>query len=109
MKNFIKSTLKFAQVLCVLIMPIVIVQYHFPQIGALGFIAPVNTASVAFFSNFTSMTINGIDWTLLFIIVPWIFGVIILGMIANFLDNLDKKVAETVTQIKLEKKVRFFI
>ncbi|MCR4880705.1 MAG: hypothetical protein K6A44_01955 [bacterium] len=105
MKNFIKSTLKLAQVLCVLVMPFVIVQYYFP-IDALSFFGAMNTASVIFFSNFTSMTINGIDWTLLFVIVPWILAIIALGMISNFLENLDKKVAETVTKIKLEEKVK---
>ena len=105
MKNFVKNTLKLCQVLCVFVMPLIIVQYYFP-IDALSFLQPVNVASVAFFSNFTSMKINGVDWTLLFIIIPWIVGIIVLGMAGNFVDSLDKKVTETMTQKKIEMKVQ---
>ena len=101
MNDFIKNTLKFLQILCILIIPPAIVQFYFPKLAILGFVEPFNKGAIAFFSNFTSMQINGVDWSVLFIIIPWVVTIIVAGIIVNFLDKLEVVVEEKAKEIKM--------
>lgn len=106
MNDFLKNTLKFLQILCILIIPFAIVQFYFPKIEFLGFVAPFNQGAIAFFSGFMSMKINGVDWSVLFIIVPWVVTIIVAGMLVNFLEKMEVAVEEKAKEIKMERTVQ---
>ena len=52
------------------------------------------------------MTINGVDWSILFIILPWVFTIIAAGVAVNFLEKLQVAVEEKAKEIKLERTVQ---
>ena len=106
MNDFVKNVLKLFQIICIIMIPIALVNFYFPKVTLFDFAAPLNKVALDFFSNFISMTINGVDWSMLFIILPWVFYIIGSGIIVNFLDKLQVTVEEKAKEIKLEHTVQ---
>ena len=105
MKECIKNVLKIIQIACVLFIPLVVIQYYFPQ-PFLNFAGSFNNVIIVLFSSFMSLTINGTDWTVVFIIIPWVLGIIILGITSNIIDNMGTRIETVVKQRKLAESVK---
>ena len=105
MKEYIKNVLKIIQIAFVLFIPLVVIQYYFP-IPFLEFVRPFSVAAVALFSKFISLTINGTDWTVVFIIIPWVIGIILLGIAINVIDSMSTKIETAVKQHKLSESIK---
>lgn len=106
MNDFMKNTLKLIQILCILLIPPAIVQFYFPQLTFLGFVEPFNKGAIGLFSNFTSMQINGVDWSVVFIIIPWVLMIIVAGVILNFIEKMEVVVEEKAKEMKMERTVQ---
>lgn len=106
MKNYVKSTVTLIQILILLFIPFVVGQHLFPGFDPLKIAGPINSFTLAFFSKFSTMKINNVDWSLLFIVIPWILYIIVLGMFAKMFENVEDTVVHTQTQKKLKKNVQ---
>lgn len=98
--GILKHALKLFQLFSVLMIPAVTVQYYF-KIS--NWFENINNTVLNFIGTFTQPVINGTDWTLLFLILPWIITIIIIDILINILDNLNKKAIDTIQNYKKEK------
>ena len=83
--------------------PLAACQQLLTELSFLNFVAPFNTSAVAIFSQFTPMIIGGVDWTLVFVALPWVIYIIFIGFIIKLLDGLNKSVDEVVVAHKKKK------
>ena len=98
--GILKHALKLFQLFSVLMIPAATVQYYFKL--SVWF-ENINNIVLNFIGIFTQPVINGTDWTLLFLILPWIILIILIDLIINALNNLSKKAIETIQNYKKEK------
>ena len=105
MKEYIKNVLKILQIAFVLFIPLVVIQYYFPH-PFLNFAGSFNNVVIVLFSSFMSLTINGTDWTIVFIIIPWVVGIILLGIVMNIIDSVGTKIETAVEHHKLSTSVK---
>lgn len=100
---FFTNLLKLFQIISVIMIPIAVIKYYWEDVHFCNFIGGFNQIFISFFSNFTSMTIGGNDFTLVFLVLPWVIFVIITGSLINFIDSLSYKVDEVYSNIKTQK------
>ena len=97
-----KNLFKLLQMICVIMIPAAALYYYFPTLAFFGFAGPFNDSFLSFFSSFTSLTINGTDWTIVFITFPWILFIILLGMGINFTEGVKKSSEQMYQHIKAQ-------
>lgn len=98
--RFLKSLLKFFQILAVVMIPLVTIQYYFNMSDILE---NINLSNLQLLSKIIPLTSAGIDYTLIYLIFPWVLFVILCGLVINFMDSLKKKAREVVSQYKTQK------
>jgi len=101
--NLIKNILSILQFVCVLMILMSALQYVWPDIGFFAFAKIFNDFSISFFSQFISLKINGTDWTLVFLVLPWVLYIVIISFILNLFENLTHKVDEAVVTYRHKK------
>ena len=101
--RLLKNILKLFQIISVLMVPLSAVQYCFKDIAFLHSIESYNQFFISLFSKFIDPIIGGNDFTLIFVMLPWILFVIILGSIINSLEALEYKVDDIYATLDAKK------
>ena len=101
--NQIKNILNVLQFICVLMILLSALQYVWSDVELFSFAKIFNDFSIEFFSKFISLNINGTDWTLVFLVLPWVLYIIIISFILNMFENLTHKVDEAVVTYRHKK------
>ncbi len=101
--NLIKNLLNLIQIISVFMIPVAACHQLLPELTFLGFMTSFNTSAISMFSKFTPMVIGGIDWTLVFVTLPWVLYIILVGFIIKLIDGLNQSVEEAVITHKKRK------
>ncbi|MCQ2957804.1 MAG: hypothetical protein MJ180_02755 [Candidatus Gastranaerophilales bacterium] len=78
-------------------------QYVWSDVQYFAFAKAFNDFTIALFSKFINLKMNGADWTLVFLVLPWVLYIIIISFILNLFEDLTHKVDEAVTTYRHKK------
>ena len=101
--GFIKNILKFLQIISVLMVPISVLQYLFKDAEILRFIEPYNQLFISLYSQYISPMVGSSDFTLIFVMLPWILFIIVIGSVINSIESLEYRVDEIYANIDAKK------
>lgn len=83
--------------------PIAVCQRTFPEVTFFDFLKPFNDAAITMFSFLPLPQNTGMDFTLIFVSIPWVIYIMLAGGLMNLLDSLTHKIDEEVTTYRKKK------